>query len=86
MATREFDVIVLGGGAAGLMCAIEAGKRGKRVAVLERAARIGKKILISGGAAAISQTFIAGQRTSSRQIHISPSRHSRLMLPPISFN
>ncbi len=44
-----FDVIVLGGGAAGLMCAIEAGKRGRSVAVLERAGRIGKKILISGG-------------------------------------
>lgn len=49
MMLREFDVIVLGGGAAGLMCAIEAGKRGRRVAVLERAERIGKKILISGG-------------------------------------
>jgi predicted Rossmann fold flavoprotein len=46
---EEFDVIVLGGGAAGLMCALEAGKRGRRVALLERAARIGKKILISGG-------------------------------------
>ena len=45
----RFDVIVLGGGAAGLMCALEAGKRGKSVAVLERAGRIGKKILISGG-------------------------------------
>jgi hypothetical protein len=41
--------VVLGGGAAGLHCAIEAGKRGRRVAVLERADRIGKKILISGG-------------------------------------
>ena len=40
----QFDVIVLGAGAAGLMCAIEAGKRGRRVAVLERAERIGKKI------------------------------------------
>jgi hypothetical protein len=47
--THNFDVIILGGGAAGLMCAIEAGKRGRRVAVLECAARIGKKILISGG-------------------------------------
>ena len=47
--THDFDVIILGGGAAGLMCAIEAGKRGRRVAVLERAPRIGKKILISGG-------------------------------------
>jgi hypothetical protein len=46
---QPFDVIVLGGGAAGLMCAIEAGKRGRRVAVLEHADRIGKKILISGG-------------------------------------
>ena len=45
----QFDVIILGAGAAGLMCAIEAGKRGRRVAVLEKAERIGKKILISGG-------------------------------------
>jgi predicted Rossmann fold flavoprotein len=44
-----FDAIVLGAGAAGLMCAAEAGKRGRRVAVLERAERPGKKILISGG-------------------------------------
>ena len=49
MANQPFDVIVLGGGAAGLMCALEAGKRGRRVAVLEHADRIGKKILISGG-------------------------------------
>src|SRR5690349_324522 len=47
--TEPFDAIVLGAGAAGLMCAIEAGKRGRRVAVLERADRVGKKILISGG-------------------------------------
>jgi len=46
---RNFDALVLGGGAAGLLCAIEAGKRGRRVAVLEHADRIGKKILISGG-------------------------------------
>jgi predicted Rossmann fold flavoprotein len=46
---RKFDAVVLGGGAAGLLCAIEAGKRGRRVAVLEHADRIGKKILISGG-------------------------------------
>jgi predicted Rossmann fold flavoprotein len=46
---QQFDAIVLGGGAAGLMCALEAGKRGRRVAVLERAERAGKKILISGG-------------------------------------
>lgn len=46
---HSFDAVILGGGAAGLMCAIEAGKRGRRVAVLEHADRLGKKILISGG-------------------------------------
>lgn len=46
---QKYDVIILGAGAAGLMCAIEAGKRGRRVLLLERADRIGKKILISGG-------------------------------------
>src|SRR5215472_17225723 len=46
---QTYDAIILGAGAAGLMCAIEAGKRGRRVLVLERAERIGKKILISGG-------------------------------------
>jgi len=43
------DVVILGAGAAGLMCAIEAGKRGRRVVLLEHAERVGKKILISGG-------------------------------------
>ena len=47
--THNFDALILGAGAAGLLCAVEAGKRGRRVAVLERADRIGKKILISGG-------------------------------------
>jgi predicted Rossmann fold flavoprotein len=47
--THSFDALILGGGAAGLMCAIEAGKRSRRVAVLEHADRLGKKILISGG-------------------------------------
>jgi predicted Rossmann fold flavoprotein len=43
------DVVVIGGGAAGLMAAIEAGKRGRSVLVLEHAEKVGKKILISGG-------------------------------------
>src|SRR6202521_5298850 len=47
--THKFDAVILGAGAAGLLCAVEAGKRGRRVAVLEHADRIGKKILISGG-------------------------------------
>jgi predicted Rossmann fold flavoprotein len=45
----ETDVLILGAGAAGLMCAIHAGRRGRRVVVLEHADRPGKKILISGG-------------------------------------
>jgi predicted flavoprotein YhiN len=44
----KYDAVILGAGAAGLLCAIEAGKRGRRVVVLEAADRIGKKILITG--------------------------------------
>ncbi|MGC2497429.1 MAG: FAD-dependent oxidoreductase, partial [Acidobacteriaceae bacterium] len=44
-----FDGVVVGGGAAGLMAAMEAGRLGRRVAVLERAEQPGKNILISGG-------------------------------------
>jgi predicted flavoprotein YhiN len=47
--TETWDVVILGAGAAGLMCAIEAGRRGRRTLVLDHADRIGKKILISGG-------------------------------------
>ncbi len=46
---EKADVIVIGAGAAGLMCAIEAGKRGRRVIVLDHANKPGKKILMSGG-------------------------------------
>jgi len=46
---NHYDVIILGGGAAGLMCALTAGHRGRRVIVLEGSNRIGKKILMSGG-------------------------------------
>ena len=46
---KNYDTIILGGGAAGLFCAARAGQRGKRVLVLERANKVGKKILISGG-------------------------------------
>jgi len=43
------DVLIIGGGAAGLMCALTAGQRGRRVVVVEHANRVGKKILMSGG-------------------------------------
>ena len=45
----RFDVVVVGAGAAGMMCAIEAGKRGRRVLVVEHAKAAGEKIRISGG-------------------------------------
>ncbi len=44
-----FDVIIIGGGASGLLCAITAGQRGRRVLVLDSSNKIGKKILMSGG-------------------------------------
>lgn len=44
-----FDLIIIGGGAAGLMCALTAGQRGKRVLLIEHSNRVGKKILMSGG-------------------------------------
>ena len=46
---QGFDVVVLGGGAAGLMCAMRAGQRGRKVLLLDHAEKVGKKILISGG-------------------------------------
>lgn len=57
------DVIIIGGGAAGLMCAITAGNRGRRVVVLEGANKIGKKILMSGGG-----------RCNFTNLHCEPSR------------
>ena len=60
----DFDVIVLGGGAAGLMCAAVAGERGRRVVVLEGSNRVGKKILMSGGG-----------RCNFTNLHCSPAEY-----------
>ena len=46
---EKFDVIIIGAGAAGLMSAIEAGKRGRKVLLVDHAKKIGEKIRISGG-------------------------------------
>lgn len=45
----KYDVIIIGGGAAGLFCAMEAGKRGRKTLVIEHNAQVGRKIIISGG-------------------------------------
>ncbi len=62
-APRQFDVIVLGAGAAGLMCAAVAGQRGRRVVLVEHNAQPGRKILISGGG-----------RCNFTNIHCAPDR------------
>ena len=49
MNAEQFDVVIIGGGAAGMMCAFTAGQRGRKVALLEHNDRVGKKIAISGG-------------------------------------
>ena len=46
---QDYDLIIIGAGAAGLMCAVEANKRGRRVLLLDQAAKVGQKIRISGG-------------------------------------
>ena len=61
---KAFDLVVVGAGAAGLMCAITAGNRGRRVLVLERSNKVGKKILMSGGG-----------RCNFTNLHISPERY-----------
>ena len=63
LAPRQFDTIVLGAGAAGLLCAAVAGQRGRRVALLDHGSLPGRKILISGGG-----------RCNFTNIHCEPSR------------
>src|SRR5271155_117865 len=46
---KKYDAVIIGAGAAGLMCALRAGQRGRRVLLLEHADKVGAKILISGG-------------------------------------
>src|SRR6185295_3793021 len=46
---KNIDVLIIGGGGAGLMCAIQSGKRGRKTVLIEHSPKIGSKILISGG-------------------------------------
>ncbi|MDF1827026.1 MAG: NAD(P)/FAD-dependent oxidoreductase [Legionellaceae bacterium] len=73
-----YDVIIIGAGAAGLMCAIEAGKRGRRVLVLDHANKVGKKILMSGGGRCnFTNYYIDPTRYISHNPHFLKSALSR---------
>jgi len=72
------DVLIIGAGAAGLMCAIEAGKRGRTVTVLDHANKPGKKILISGGGRCnFTNTEISASNFISHNPHFCKSALSR---------
>ncbi len=74
----DYDVIIIGGGAAGLMCAIEAGRRGRRVLVIEHARRVGRKILMSGGGRCnFTNLYTTPEHFLSRNPHFCKSALSR---------
>ncbi|MEH6525816.1 MAG: NAD(P)/FAD-dependent oxidoreductase [Sneathiella sp.] len=72
--SQNFDVVIIGAGAAGLMCGIEAGRRGRRVLILEKARKTGQKILISGGGRCnFTNMFAAPDRFVSQNKHFCKS-------------
>jgi predicted Rossmann fold flavoprotein len=74
----SFDVVIIGAGAAGLMCALTAGGRGRRVLLLDHAARPGAKILISGGGRCnFTNRDVAPERFLSANPHFCKSALSR---------
>jgi predicted Rossmann fold flavoprotein len=74
----RYDAIVIGGGAAGLFCAIEAGKRGRKVLVLEHNVEVGRKILISGGGRCnFTNTQVSSENFISQNPHFCKSALSR---------
>ena len=84
-ASQAFDVIVLGAGAAGLMCALTAGQRGRKVLLLEHADRVGAKILISGGGRCnFTNLHSAPDRFLSAQPRLLPVGASAATRKPIS--
>jgi predicted Rossmann fold flavoprotein len=72
------DVVIIGAGASGLMCAIECGKRGRSVSVLDHAPRIGSKVLVSGGGRSnFSNANVASEHYLSRNPHFCKSALAR---------
>lgn len=78
MTIQKYDVIIIGAGAAGLMCAITAGNRGRKVIVLDHANKPGKKILMSGGGRCnFTNYHIAPEKFISHNRHFCKSALSR---------
>lgn len=74
----DFDAIIIGGGACGLMCAVQAGFLGKRVLVLEKNDRVGAKILISGGGRCnYTNLYATDQQFISQNLHFCKSAFSQ---------
>jgi hypothetical protein len=70
----KYDAIIIGGGAAGLFCAITAGKRGRRVLVIEHNAEVGRKIIISGGGRCnFTNTNVTAENFVSQNPHFAKS-------------
>lgn len=77
-ASKQYDVVVLGAGAAGLMCAITAAQRNKSVLVLEKSNKVGKKILMSGGGRCnFTNLFVESEHFISKNPHFCKSALKR---------
>ncbi|MBT3710657.1 MAG: aminoacetone oxidase family FAD-binding enzyme, partial [Gammaproteobacteria bacterium] len=75
---NSYDVIIIGGGAAGLMCAMTAAQRGRRVLVIEKSNKVGKKILMSGGGRCnFTNLYVEPDRFLSANRHFFKSALSR---------
>lgn len=82
--SRQFDVVILGAGGAGMMCAIYAGNRGKRVLILDHSPKAGGKILISGGGRCnFTNLKVGPENFYSQNPHFAKSALARF--PPENF-
>ncbi|MDP1614464.1 MAG: aminoacetone oxidase family FAD-binding enzyme, partial [Methylococcales bacterium] len=76
--TNTLDVLIIGAGAAGLMCGIQAGARGKQVLVLDKSNKVGKKILMSGGGRCnFTNVYTSPEQFISQNEHFCKSALSR---------
>ena len=75
---KHYEVVIIGAGAAGLMCALTAGQRGRKVLVLDHADQVGKKILISGGGSSnFTNLYLDSEHYISGNPHFCKSALSR---------